>query len=125
MGDVAPEHPNHNSVAAEISNLVVRTMSSYTGRGPAKARTAIDGDLVTVVLRDTLSRGERRLVSDGSEELVLSMRKAYQMTMRDELIAGVERLMGRRVIAFLSDNHIDPDIAIETFVLEGVPGPKG
>ncbi len=124
MPDVAPEPQNHSSIAAEISNLVVRTMSSYTGRGPTKARTAIDGDLITVVLRDTLSRGERRLVSDGSEELVLQMRKAYQMTMREELIAGVERLMGRRVIAFLSDNHIDPDIAIETFVLDSSPAAK-
>lgn len=99
MADVAPLHPNHNSIAAEISNLVVRTMSSYTGRGPPKARTAIDGDLVTVVLRDTLSRGERRLVADGGEELV-QYEKAYQMTMRGDLVAGVERLTGRRVIAF-------------------------
>ena len=33
------------------------------------------------------------------------------------MIAAVERLSGRSVYAFLSDNHIDPDIAVETFVL--------
>src|SRR5689334_14981546 len=37
--------------------------------------------------------------------------------MRPELVAGVEALTGRRVIAFMSDNHVDPDVAVETFVL--------
>jgi uncharacterized protein YbcI len=46
------------------------------------------------------------------------MRKAYQTTMRGDLVDGVERISGRKVIAFLSDNHIDPDIAVESFVLE-------
>jgi hypothetical protein len=46
------------------------------------------------------------------------MRKAYQQTMRNELVAAVELLTRRKVIAFLSDNHIEPDIAIECFVLE-------
>ncbi len=116
MAEVVPDRPS--SIGAEISNLVVQTVAAYTGRGPTKARTSIDVDLVTVVLRDTLSRGELRLVADGRSELVLNMRKAYQTTMRDDLVGGVEALTGRRVIAFLSDNHIDPDIAIETFVLE-------
>jgi hypothetical protein len=30
----------------------------------------------------------------------------------------VEEITGRKVIAFLSDNHLDPDIAVESFVLE-------
>jgi uncharacterized protein YbcI len=109
---------NGNSIAASISNLIVQLLSTYTGRGPTKAWTSIEGDLVSVVLRDTLTKGERSLVSDGRSELVLAVRKAYQSTMRIEAIAGVERLTGRKVIAFLSDNHIDPDIAIESFVLE-------
>lgn len=41
--------------------------------------------------------------------------------MRNDLVAAVEELLGRRVIAFLSDNHIDPDVAIESFVLEHAP----
>lgn len=118
MADIAAERPKSLSTSAEISNLVVRLLSLYTGRGPTKARTSIDGDLVTVVLRDTLTKGEHRLVADGRAELVLRMRKAYQQTMREELVGGVEALMGRNVVAFLSDNHIDPDVAVEVFVLE-------
>jgi uncharacterized protein YbcI len=106
--------------SAAISNMVVRLVSEYTGRGPTRARTHISDDLVTVVLKDTLTKGERSLVRDGRESLVLDMRKAFQNTMRDDLVAGVEAIIGRRVVAFMSDNHIDPDFAVESFVLEPV-----
>jgi uncharacterized protein YbcI len=33
----------------------------------------------------------------------------------------IERLTGRKVIGFMSDNHIDPDLAVEVFVLEPLP----
>jgi uncharacterized protein YbcI len=113
------------SPTASISNHVVRVMSEYTGRGPTKARTSIDGNVVSVLLRDTLTKGERSLVADGRAQLVLDMRKAFQMTMREELVAGVEKIMGRTVIAFMSDNHIDPDFAAETFVLAPAASPNG
>jgi uncharacterized protein YbcI len=105
------------SKAAAISNHVVRTMSEYTGRGPTKARTYINDDVVTVVLQDTLTKGERSLVGDDLDDLVLTMRKAFQATMRHELTGGIEEILGRKVVAFLSDNHIDPDVAVEVFVL--------
>ncbi len=116
-GPIAEPSPSGASPAALISNLVVRTFSEYTGRGPTKAWTSMDGDLVTVVLQDTLTKGERSLVADGRSQLVLDMRRAFQETMRADLVAGVEHILERRVAAFLSDNHIDPDIAVETFVL--------
>ena len=111
------EHAHTGSKAAAISNMIVRTMSEYTGRGPTKARTHLSDDLVTVVLQDTLTKGERSLVCDGRQALVLSMRKAFQRTMRLDLIAGVEEITGRQVAAFMSDNHIEPDVAVEVFVL--------
>jgi hypothetical protein len=40
--------------------------------------------------------------------------------MSAELTAAVEHFSGRRVLAFLSANHVDPDLAVESFVL--VPG---
>ena len=104
-------------MSSAISNATVRLLSEYTGRGPTKARTYILGDLVTVVLQDTLTKGERGLVRNGEQALVLETRRAYQRTMSAQLIANVEEITGRRVLAFLSDNHIDPDYAVENFVL--------
>jgi uncharacterized protein YbcI len=100
-----------------ISNLIVRLLSEYTGRGPTRARTHFNENLITIVVQDLLTKGERSLVRDGKGELVLETRRAYQQTMGEELIAGIEELTGRHVIAFLSANHLDPDLAIETFVL--------
>jgi uncharacterized protein YbcI len=105
------------SMAAAISNAIVRLLSDYTGRGPTKARTYINEDLISVVLQDTLTKGERSLVSNGEIALVLANRKAYQKSMGLDLVASVEEISGRKVIAFLSDNHIEPDYAIESFVL--------
>lgn len=46
------------------------------------------------------------------------MRRAFQDTMSEELTGAVERLTGRKVVAFMSHNHVDPDLAAELFVLE-------
>ena len=117
MASTQTEHFMGGSKTAAISNHTVRTISEYTGRGPTKARTYLNDDLVTVVLQDTLTKGERSLIADDLDELVLTMRKAYQGTMRHDLINGIETILGRKVIAFMSDNHIDPDAAVEVFLL--------
>jgi uncharacterized protein YbcI len=105
--------------AAEISNLVVKLVYEYTGRGPTQARTYLNDNVITVVLQDNLTKGERSLVRSGKEDLVLNVRLAFQKTMEDDLVAGIEAVTGRKVHAFLSANHMDPDIAIESFVLDG------
>ncbi len=112
--------PIPGEVAAGISNAVVRLLAEYTGRGPTKARTYLNQDLVTVVLRDTLTKGERSLIREGDESIVMSTRQAFQNAMKKEMVAAVEQHSGRRVIAFLSANHLEPDIAVESFVLAPV-----
>jgi uncharacterized protein YbcI len=111
------------TVSSAISNAVVRLVAEYTGRGPTRARTYVNDDFVAVVLQDTLTRGERSLAHDGRSELVLRTRKAYQDTMGKDLVGAIEEITGRKVLAFLSDNHMDPDIAVECFVL--VPQSNG
>jgi uncharacterized protein YbcI len=114
------DHTASGPIGSQISNAVVRLVNEYTGRGPTKARTYFNDDLITVVLHDTLTKGERSLVRDGHAELVRTARRTYQGTMRTDFIAAIESLSGRTVHAFFSDNTIDPDMAVETFVLEPV-----
>jgi uncharacterized protein YbcI len=105
------------TVSAAVSNAVVRVVREYTGRGPTQARAAISRDLVSVVMADTLTKAERSLVENGKADLVLQVRQEFQRAMRHDLVAAVETITEREVIAFMSDNHIDPDMAVETFVL--------
>jgi uncharacterized protein YbcI len=123
VSSVRTDPPTAGAVALAISNATVRLLSEYTGRGPTKARTYINENLIAVVLQDNLTKGERSLVANGQVRLVLENRKAYQNTMREALIAAVEECSGREVVAFLSDNHLDPDYAVESFVL--APRPNG
>jgi uncharacterized protein YbcI len=84
----------------------------------------MNGDLLVIQFADTLTKGEAKLVDLGESEHVLLTRRQFQRAMRDDLVGLVETASGRTVIAFMSDNHIDPDIAVEVFVLQsenGVP----
>ena len=117
MADPPPADGAATSPAALIANLVVQLFHEYTGRGPTHARAYLTDDLVTVVLKETLTKAERSLVDDGLREEVLRMRLAFQMTMRDDMVRGVTAILGREVDAFLSANHVEPDIAVETFLL--------
>lgn len=109
--------PNEISPHVAIGNGIVRLLAEYTGRGPTHARTVIAGDLIAVILRDALTKGERKLVAAGNAQAVLDMRRRVQRAMREEAIALVEEATGRTVEAFMSDNNIEPDLAIESFVM--------
>jgi uncharacterized protein YbcI len=105
-------------LSAALSNAIVALMAEYTGRGSTRSRTYVHENLIVCVLHDSLTKGERSLVRDGKEDAVLAIRSTYQQTMRPELIEIVERMTGRKVAAFMSSNHVNPDVAIESFVLE-------
>jgi uncharacterized protein YbcI len=104
--------------SAMISTATVRLLHKYTGRGPTKAKTVITENMVTVLLADTLTKGERTLVDNGHFDRVIQLRHQYQGIMRNDLVALVEQQLDRKVVAFMSQNHIDPDLAVEVFVLE-------
>ena len=104
-------------LAAAISTTVVRALARATGRGPTKARTTLGENGVFVVLEDTLTHGEQTLNDAGYAEAVLGLRRRWQSVMEKDLSREIEVLTGRTVIGFMSDNHIDPDLAVEVFVL--------
>lgn len=106
------------SVSSDICDAAVRLLREYTGRGPTMAKATINGDSVMILLGDTLTRGERQLVATGKGDRVLQLRHDFQMVMRDELVEAVEDALGRKVIAFMSQNHVDPDLAVEIFILQ-------
>jgi hypothetical protein len=69
-------------------------------------------------LEDILTPMERTLVEAGEVEPVRQARLAFQRALRSRFIETVENATGRKVRAFLSQVHFDPDIAAEVFVLE-------
>lgn len=104
---------------AAISNTVVAVYADHLGRGPTKARSYMAEGVVTCLLEDTMTKAERRLVESGRTTAVLEVRSTFQETMRDELIAQVEKLTGRRVRAVVGGTQLEPDITSQVFVLDG------
>jgi uncharacterized protein YbcI len=111
----------HQGLSVAVSNAVVSIVRDYTGRGPTAARTEISDHLITCTLGDGLTKGERRLVEHGREDHVLQTRVEFQNAMGDDLTAAVEEITGRRVLAYMSANHINPDLGIEAFVMQPPP----
>ena len=103
---------------ASISDAAVGLLRDFTGRGATQARTTLRDDTVLVMMSDTLTRAERSLIDNGKADVVLEVRRVFQATMRDDLVTAVESRLYRKVIAFMSANHVDPDLAVEIFVLE-------
>jgi uncharacterized protein YbcI len=116
-----PDRGHDGELAAAISNAVVKALARTTGRGPTKAKTTLGENGVFVVLQDSLTVGERTLSDAGQGAAVLDLRRRWQGVMETDLSGEIEQLTGRKVIGFMSDNHIDPDLAVEVFVLERLP----
>jgi uncharacterized protein YbcI len=123
--DSLPTEDRPTSMGADISTMIVQALHEYSGRGPTKAHTTIGRNAVHCLLGDTLTKAERTLTEAGFEDEVLQGRKRMQEVMRPHLVVEVEKLMQRRVIAFMSDNHIAPDFAVESFVLAPEEGDGG
>jgi len=121
MPSTETQNRTPGSLALQISNLVVRLFAEYTGRGPNKARTTIRENVVLCVTQNSMTKGERRLVDEGEAKAVVSIRRKFQTTMRDDLVAGIETLTGQKVLSFMSDHDADHDYAAEVFVLDGAP----
>ena len=113
--------PPGGELSAAISTAVVHMLAQRTGKGPTKAKTTLGDNGVFVVLEDTLTKGEQNLADAGESASVLDTRRLWQRVMKEEMSAKVEELTGRKVVGFLSDSHIDPDLAVEVFVLERIP----
>jgi uncharacterized protein YbcI len=111
--------PRSRDLRQAISDAIVRVSADFIGRGPTRAKTYINGDVVLCVMEDTLTRGERSLVADGEGEAVRQMRRRFQDAMRRQVCPAVEALTERKVMSFLSDNDIEAETAIEVFILDG------
>jgi uncharacterized protein YbcI len=114
--------------ATAISNAITKLHREHFGRGPAGVRTVLGHDHVICFLEDIYTPVERTLLEAGETESVLQTRLAFQRAMEVRFVAAVEEVLGRKVRAFLSQVHIDPDISCEIFVLEpdqANPAPTG
>jgi uncharacterized protein YbcI len=104
-----------------ISDAIIALYTTVYGQSRTTATTYINDNVVVCVLENMFSEHERRRTDEDSGNEVIDGRVAFQTDAEDEFTAAVERLTQRRVVAFLSANQTDPDVACELFFLDGPP----
>ena len=104
---------------AAISTSIVAILREHYGRGPMKAKTYALDDMIVVVMRGSgFTPLEQTIIDSGEPERVVAMRHDFQRMMRKRFTDTIEKLTGRQVLAFLSQAHVEPDLTIETFLLD-------
>ena len=94
-------------------------MREHYGRGPIKAKTYVLDNLIVCVLSDGFTAIERTMMEGGEPDRVLEMRRDFQRMMKERYTEMIEALTGRKVLAFLSQAHVEPDLTIEIFLMDG------
>jgi uncharacterized protein YbcI len=110
-------HAARGDVLTAISDGIVGLLKDFYGKGPTRAKTYYQDDLVVCLLRGGFTRVEETLREAGRGFEVIQQRMAFQEVMRDRFQAVIERATGRRVIGFMSGNQQHPDMLCEVFVL--------
>ena len=117
--------PERSSPRSAISNAVVRLHAEYYGRGPTKARTHLHDDFAMVMLEEVFTPAERTLIRAGKYDQVVSMRSAFHDALSADFVQAVEQITGRTVRAFMSQVHLEPEVAMELFVFDPLDGDQG
>jgi uncharacterized protein YbcI len=112
------------SLRAGTSNAMVGLKKEYYGKGPVKAKTYINDNIVFCVLQGGLTRNEETLLSVGEEDLIRTFRLRFQEAMGEPTTKAVEELTGRKVIGYHSQIVFHPDHSFEIFVLDGPPNER-
>ena len=116
-----------DDLLAAVTEAMVTFHQRYHHRRPLTAKTLqLGDDLLACVLGDVYTDVEKTLIEIQRSTLVQETRNAFQNAMQDRFINAVERLTGRRVLAFFSNHHVGPDIEIELFLLtpSDIPEPN-
>jgi uncharacterized protein YbcI len=119
-GEDRPEQPlSGGQLLAAISNSIVALLREKYGRGPMKAKTYALDDMIVCVMRESgFSPIEQTMMESGEPDRVVGMREDFQRVMASAYKETIERLTERKVVAFLSQAHVDPDITMEIFFVD-------
>ncbi len=105
---------------AGISTAIVGLLRDHYGRGPMNAKTYAMDDMVICVLRGAgFTALEQTIMDNGEPNRIVAMREDFQRVMAPRYKQTIEDLTGRKVLAFMSQAHVDPDLTMEIFFVDG------
>jgi hypothetical protein len=67
---------------------------------------------------------EETLIDRGEASAVEGFRRTFQDAMESQFVDVVEEATGREVTAYMSQVHVDPNVAVELFLLAPSDGDR-
>jgi uncharacterized protein YbcI len=120
LAEGAPNPLAGGQLLAAISTRIVAILRDHYGRGPMKAKTYALDDIIVVVMRGSgFTPLEQTIMDSGEPDRVVAMRHDFQRVMTKRFTETIEELTGRNVVAFLSQAHVEPDLTMEIFFIDG------
>jgi len=115
----APTSPLYgDELLTAVTDAMIGFHARYYHRKPVTAKTMLlDGEMLVCVLGGVYTDVEKTMIELQRATVVRDTRSAFQDAMQGRFIAAVERLSGRTVLMFMSDQYVGPDIEIELFML--------
>ncbi len=115
----SPTPPLHGDELLDaVTEAMVALHERYRHRAPVSAKTQLLGDdLIAVVMGGVYTEVEKTMIELQRMTVVQETRSAFQEAMQQRFIDEIERLSCRDVLAFISNQHVGPDLEIELFVL--------
>jgi uncharacterized protein YbcI len=115
----APTAPLTGDALLEgVTSAMVALHERYHHRAPVTAKTLLLGDdLLACVLGGVYTDVEKTMIELQRSTIVKETRSAFQTATQHKFIDAVERLSGRKVLAFISNHHVGPDMEIALFML--------
>ena len=108
------------NLLAAISTRIVAILREHYGRGPMRAKTYVLDDIIVVVMRGSgFTALEQTIMDSGRPDRVVEMREDFQQVMQERYKQTIKELTGRNVTAFISQAHVEPDITVEMFFVDG------
>lgn len=103
-----------------VTASMVALHERYHHRVPVTAKSQLLGDdLIACVMGGVYTDVEKTMIELQRTTVVQETRSDFQHAMQHKFIGEIERLSGRRVLAFISNHSVGPDLEIELFMLEG------
>jgi uncharacterized protein YbcI len=117
---MAAVEPHDLEVLGSVTDAMIALHEEhYHHRKPLTAKTRLLGDdLLVCVLGGVYTDVEKTMIELQKSTIVQETRSAFQTAMQRKFIDEVERITGRHVLAFISNQHVGPDMEIEIFMLE-------
>jgi uncharacterized protein YbcI len=109
------------ATGTELSSITVAMVQlhlRFYGKGPTEAKTYAINDTILCILKGGFTTVEKTLMADGKFDEVESIRRSFQRTMKERFTEVIESTLDRRVLGYMSQINVDPDVAIELFLLE-------